>query len=84
MMNLLNYVAKHHIELEKVKELPQSEAELAKKINHYFEETKPLHREDVLNHFGITKHMFYKLKNANAIKIPTYMTTKKIRMPRHK
>lgn len=84
MMNLLNYVAKHHIELEKAKELPQYETELATKINHYFEETKPLHRKDVLDYFGITKHMFYKLKNVNAIKVPTYMTTKQIRTPRYK
>ena len=53
MMNLLNYTVNRHIELEKVKELPKDQMELAKKINHYFEETKPLHREDVLNHFGI-------------------------------
>lgn len=83
-MNLLNYVAKHHIDLETVKELPQEEAELAKKINQYFERNKPLHRADVLNQFDITKHMFYKLKNANAIKVPTYMTTKQIRMSRCK
>ena len=84
MMNLLNYVVKHHINLETVKPLPQDEIELANKINQYFEKKKPLHREDVLNYFNITKHMFYKLKNANAIKIPTYMTTKKIRMPKYK
>ena len=35
MMNLLNYTVNRHIELEKVKELPKDQMELAKKINHY-------------------------------------------------
>lgn len=84
MMNLLNYTVKRHIELEKVKQLPNEEAELAQKINNYFKETKPLHRKDVLDYFGISKHMFYKLKNANAIHVPLYMTNKQVRVHKNK
>jgi hypothetical protein len=56
--------------------LSVEEAELAKKINQYFEEKKPLVRQDVLDYFGITKHQFYKLKKKDAIQVPTYMTSK--------
>ena len=84
MMNLVNYVAKRHINLDTVKDLVQDELELANKINQYFKEKKPLHRKDVLDYFGITKHMFYKLKYANAIKVPAYMTTKQIRIHKYK
>jgi hypothetical protein len=76
MMNLLNYTVQHHIKLEQERQLTLEEAELAKKINEYFEEKKPLVRQDVLDYFGITKHLFYKLKNKDAIQVPTYMTAK--------
>ena len=70
--------------IEKAKQLPQDEMELARKINSYFKEIKPKHREDVLTHFGITKHMFYKLKKVNAIQVPAYMTNKQIRVYKKK
>ena len=76
MMNLLNYTVQHHIKLDQEKQLTLEEAELAKKINQYFEEKKPLVRQDVLDYFGITKHLFYKLKKKDAIQVPTYMTAK--------
>ncbi len=75
-MNLLNYTVQHHIKLEQEKQLTSEEAELAKKINKYFEEKKPLVRQDVLNYFGITKHLFYKLKKKDAIQVPIYMTSR--------
>ena len=76
MMNLLNYTVQHHSKLEQEKMLSVEEAELAKKINEYFIEKKPLVRQDVLDYFGITKHQFYKLKNKDAIQVPIYMTSK--------
>ena len=76
MMNLLNYTVQHHIKLDQERQLTLEEAELAKKINQYFEEKKPLVRQDVLDYFGITKHLFYKLKKKDAIQVPTYMTAK--------
>ena len=76
MMNLLNYTVQHHIKLEQERQLTLEEAELAEKINQYFEEKKPLVRQDVLDYFGITKHLFYKLKKKDAIQVPTYMTAK--------
>ena len=76
MMNLLNYTVQHHSRLEQERMLTAEEADLAKKINQYFEEKKPLVRQEVLDYFGITKHQFYKLKNKDAIQVPIYMTTK--------
>ena len=76
MINLLNYTVQHHSRLEQEKQLTSEEAELAKKINEYFEEKKPLVRQDVLDYFGITKHLFYKLKKKDAIQVPLYMTAK--------
>jgi hypothetical protein len=76
MMNLLNYTVQHHFKLEQERQLTSEEAELAKKINKYFEEKKPLVRQDVLNYFGITKHLFYKLKKKDAIQVPIYMTSR--------
>jgi len=75
-MNLLNYTVQHHFKLEQERQLTSEEAELAKKINKYFEEKKPLVRQDVLNYFGITKHLFYKLKKKDAIQVPIYMTSR--------
>jgi len=76
MMNLLNYTVQHHSRLEQERMLTPEEAELAKKINEYFEKKKPLVRQEVLDYFGITKHQFYKLKNKDAIQVPIYMTSK--------
>jgi DNA invertase Pin-like site-specific DNA recombinase len=76
MMNLLNYTVQHHSRLERERQLTSEEAELAKKINEYFIEKKPLVRQDVLDYFGITKHQFYKLKNKDAIQVPIYMTSR--------
>lgn len=76
MMNLLNYTAQRHFKLEQEKQLSADEAELAKKINEYFIEKKPLLRQEVLDYFGITKHLFYKLKKKDAIQVPVYMTSK--------
>lgn len=81
MLNLVNYVANRHSNAELViEQLPKEQTELAKKINTFFTETKPQHRQDVLNYFGISKHLFYKLKQAKAIQVPQYMTNKKIRV----
>ena len=76
MMNLLNYTVQHHFKLDQERQLTSEEVELAKKINQYFEEKKPLVRQDVLDYFGITKHLFYKLKNKDAIQVPAYMTSR--------
>ena len=76
MMNLLNYTVQHHSRLERERQLSSEEAELAKKINEYFIEKKPLVRQEVLDYFGITKHLFYKLKKKDAIQVPLYMTAK--------
>jgi len=81
MMNLVNYVANHHSNTELViEQLPKEQAELATKINTFFAEIKPQHRKDVLDYFGISKHLFYKLKQAKAIQVPDYITNKKIRV----
>lgn len=76
MMNLLNYTVQHHSRLEREKQLTSEEAELAKKINEYFIKNKPLVRQEVLDYFGITKHLFYKLKNKDAIQVPAHMTSR--------
>jgi len=82
-MNLVNYVANRHSNVEtEPKQLPKEQQELATKINTFFTETKPQHREDVLNYFGITKYTFYKLKQLKAIQVPDYMTNKLIRVKR--
>jgi len=81
MLNLVNYVANRHSNAELViEQLPKEQAELATKINTFFTEIKPQHRKDVLDYFGISKHLFYKLKQANAIQVPDYITNKKIRV----
>ena len=81
MMNLVNYVVNHHSNAELVVEqLPKEQAELAKKVNTFFIESKPQHRQDVLDYFGMSKHMFYKLKQLKAIQVPDYITNKKIRV----
>jgi len=50
--------------------------ELAGKVNNFFTESKPLYRKDVLDYFGMSKHMFYKLKKANAIRVPEYISNR--------
>jgi hypothetical protein len=75
-MNLVDYVVKQHSK-DKTQTLTKDELELAGKINFYFVESKPLYRQDVLDYFGITKHMFYKLQKADAIKIPENITNKR-------
>ena len=69
MMNLINYVEDKYSKTY-THRLSKEEIELADKINHYFIESKPLFRKDVLDYFSISKHMFYKLKNINAIQVP--------------
>ena len=69
MMNLVNYVEVKYSKTY-THRLSKEEIELANKINHYFIESKPLFRKDVLDYFGISKYMFYKLKNINAIQVP--------------
>jgi hypothetical protein len=32
--------------------------------------------QDVLDYFGMSKHMFYKLKKANAIRVPEYISNR--------
>ena len=76
MMNLVDYVVKQHSKAGEPT-LTKDELELAGKINYYFLEHKPLFRQDVLDYFGITKHMFYKLKKGNALVIPEYITNKR-------
>jgi hypothetical protein len=69
MMNLVNYVEVKYSKTY-THRLSKEEIELANKINHYFIESKPLFRKDVLDYFGISKYTFYKLKNINAIQVP--------------
>jgi DNA invertase Pin-like site-specific DNA recombinase len=69
MMNLVDYVEKQYSKTE-TPNLSKEEIELASKINTYFIEHKPMFRKEVLDYFGISKHMFYKLKNVNAIRVP--------------
>ena len=76
MINLLNYTVQHHSRLERERQLTSEETELARKINEYFIEKKPLVRQEVLDYFGITKHLFYKLKKKDAIQVPAYMTSR--------
>jgi hypothetical protein len=75
-MNLLNYTANRYINLETSKQLSKEDAELAKKINEYFLKTRPIHRQHVLDYFGISKHKFYKLKNVHAIQVPEYISNR--------
>jgi hypothetical protein len=74
MMNLVNYVEGQYS--MKYTELTEDEINLANHINNYFIEQKPLFRKDVLDHFGISKHMFYKLVNAKAIKVPNDISSR--------
>jgi len=76
MMNLVNYVENLYTKKE-TPNLSKDELELARKINEYFIEHKPLFRQDVLDYFGISKHMFYKLKNEKAIQVPYELTSRK-------
>ena len=69
MMNLINYGEDKYSKTY-THRLSKEEIKLADKINHYFIESKPLFRKDVLDYFSISKHMFYKLKNINAIQVP--------------
>jgi len=69
MMNLVNYVERQYTKIE-TPNLSKDELELARKINKYFIEHKPKFRKEVLDYFGISKHMFYKLKNEKAIRVP--------------
>ena len=75
MMNLVNYVEDKYSN-KNTHNLSKEELELATKVNYFFNESKPLFRKDVLDYFGISKHMFYKLKNANAIQVPSYISSK--------
>lgn len=75
MMNLVNYVEKQYSNAN-THNLSKEELELASKLNNFFIESKPLFRQDVLDYFGISKHMFYKLKNAKAIQVPIDITNK--------
>lgn len=75
MMNLVNYVEDKYSN-KNTHNLSKEEMELASKVNNFFIESKPLFRKDVLDYFGISKHMFYKLKNANAIQVPKDMSSK--------
>ena len=75
MMNLVNYVESQYSRTY-THDLTKEELELASKVNEYFIEHKPLFRKDVLDYFGISKHMFYKLKKANAIRVPEYISNR--------
>jgi len=75
MMNLVNYVEKQYSNTD-THNLTKEEMELASKVNNFFIESKPLFRQDVLDYFGMSKHMFYKLKKANAIRVPEYMSNR--------
>ena len=75
MMNLVNYVEKQYSNTD-THNLSKGEMELASKVNNFFVESKPLYRQDVLDYFGMSKHMFYKLKNANAIRVPEYISNR--------
>jgi hypothetical protein len=75
-MNLVNYVEQLHSK-PRAPTIPKDETELASKINTFFIEHKPLYRQEVLDYFGITKHVFYKLKKANILKIPADITNRR-------
>jgi hypothetical protein len=75
MMNLVNYVEKQYSNTD-THNLSKGEMELASKVNNFFVESKPLYRQDVLDYFGMSKHMFYKLKKANAIRVPEYISNR--------
>jgi len=75
MMNLVNYVEKQYSRTD-THNLSKEEMELASKVNNFFIESKPLYRQDVLDYFGMSKHMFYKLKKANAIRVPEYISNR--------
>ena len=75
MMNLVNYVEKQYSRTD-THNLSKEEMELASKVNNFFTESKPLYRQDVLDYFGMSKHMFYKLKKANAIRVPEYISNR--------
>jgi hypothetical protein len=75
MMNLVNYVEKQYSNTD-THNLTKEEMELASKVNNFFTESKPLYRQDVLDYFGMSKHMFYKLKKANAIRVPEYISNR--------
>jgi hypothetical protein len=75
MMNLVNYVEKQYSNTD-THNLSKEEMELASKVNNFFIESKPLYRQDVLDYFGMSKHMFYKLKKANAIRVPEYISNR--------
>ena len=75
MMNLVNYVEKQYSKTD-THNLSKEEMELASKVNNFFTEIKPLYRQDVLDYFGMSKHMFYKLKKANAIRVPEYISNR--------
>jgi hypothetical protein len=75
MMNLVNYVEKQYSKTD-THNLSKEEMELASKVNNFFIESKPLYRQDVLDYFGMSKHMFYKLKKANAILVPEYISNR--------
>jgi hypothetical protein len=75
MMNLVNYVEKQYSNTD-THNLTKEEMELASKVNNFFIDSKPLFRKDVLDYFGMSKHMFYKLKKANAIQVPEYMSNR--------
>ena len=75
MMNLVNYVEKQYSNTD-THNLSKEEMELASKVNNFFVESKPLYRQDVLDYFGMSKHMFYKLKNANVIRVPEYISNR--------
>jgi hypothetical protein len=75
MMNLVNYVEKQYSKTD-THNLSKEEMELASKVNNFFTESKPLYRQDVLDYFGMSKHMFYKLKKANAIRVPEYISNR--------
>ena len=75
MMHIINYVEKKYSKTYTHK-LSKEEIELANKINQFFIEKKPLFRKDVLDYFGISKYTFYKLKNVNAIQVPTDISSR--------
>ena len=75
MMNLVNYVERQYSNTD-THNLSKEEMELASKVNNFFIESKPLYRQDVLDYFGMSKHMFYKLKKANAIRVPEYISNR--------
>ena len=75
MMNLVNYVEKQYSKTD-THNLSKEEMELASKVNNFFIESKPLFRKDVLDYFGMSKHMFYKLKKANVIRVPEYISNR--------